>query len=502
MQEGVRRRRNGRGLMFLKCWRMLAVAAAVLALSGIVAGCGAVGGRKKQKPFDVQYLTYFDTVTSITIYAEDEEQFAKWEQLVHSELERYHQLYDIYHSYEGVNNIKVINDHAGISPVEVSEDILDLLEFSLKEYELTKGGVHVGMGSVLSIWHDYREMALGESKFPMVPSMDELESAAKHMNIQDIHLDRQAGTVFLADPEMRLDVGAVAKGYTAQSMDELESAAKHMNIQDIHLDRQAGTVFLADPEMRLDVGAVAKGYTAQRLADTLRKSGVTNALLSLGGNVVTIGARGDGKPWRVGIQNPDLGAENPYVQVVDLADMCLVTSGLGGNVVTIGARGDGKPWRVGIQNPDLGAENPYVQVVDLADMCLVTSGTYQRFYEVDGKRYHHIINPELLMPWNEYQSVTILSPDSGQRFYEVDGKRYHHIINPELLMPWNEYQSVTILSPDSGEADALSTAVFNMKLEDGLSLIESLDKTEALWILPDGSQIESSGFRAYTEEGR
>ena len=333
--------------------------------------CGAVGGRKKQKPFDVQYLTYFDTVTSITIYAEDEEQFAKWEQLVHSELERYHQLYDIYHSYEGVNNIKVINDHAGMSPVEVSEDILDLLEFSLKEYELTKGGVHVGMGSVLSIWHDYREMALGESKFPMVPSMDELESAAKHMNIQDIHLDRQAGTVFLADPEMRLDVGAVAKG-----------------------------------------------YTAQRLADTLRKSGVTNALLSLGGNVVTIGARGDGKPWRVGIQNPDLGAENPYVQVVDLADMCLVTS-----------------------------------------------GTYQRFYE-------------------------------------VDGKRYHHIINPELLMPWNEYQSVTILSPDSGEADALSTAVFNMKLEDGLSLIESLDKTEALWILPDGSQIESSGFRAYTEEGR
>ena len=122
MQEGVRRRRNGRGLMFLKCWRMLAVAAAVLALSGIVAGCGAVG---------VQYLTYFDTVTSITIYAEDEEQFAKWEQLVHSELERYHQLYDIYHSYEGVNNIKVINDHAGISPVEVSEDILDLREWEV-----------------------------------------------------------------------------------------------------------------------------------------------------------------------------------------------------------------------------------------------------------------------------------------------------------------------------------------------------------------------------------
>ena len=371
MQEGVKRRGKDRWQMPLKRWRLLAVTAAVLILSGLAAGCGTAGIRKKQKPFDMQYLTYFDTVTSITIYADDEEQFDEWEQLVHSELERYHQLYDIYHSYEGVNNIKVINDHAGMSPVEVPEDILDLLEFSLKEYDLTGGGVHVGMGSVLSIWHDYREMALGESKFPMVPSMTELESAAKHM---DIH--------------------------------------------DIHLDRQAGTVYLEDPEMRLDVGAVAKGYTAQRLADTLREAGVTNALLSLGGNVVTIGSRGDGKPWRVGIQNPDPGAENPYVQVVDLTDMCLVTS-----------------------------------------------GTYQRFYE-------------------------------------VDGTRYHHIINPELLMPWNEYQSVTILSPDSGEADALSTAVFNMKPEEGLALIESLDKTEALWILPDGSRMESSGFQAYTEEGR
>lgn len=371
MQEGVKRRGKDRWQMPLKRWRLLAVTAAVLILSGLAAGCGTAGIRKKQKPFDVQYLTYFDTVTSITIYADDEEQFDEWEQLVHSELERYHQLYDIYHSYEGVNNIKVINDHAGMSPVEVPEDILDLLEFSLKEYDLTGGGVHVGMGSVLSIWHDYREMALGESKFPMVPSMTELESAAKHM---DIH--------------------------------------------DIHLDRQAGTVYLEDPGMRLDVGAVAKGYTAQRLADTLREAGVTNALLSLGGNVVTIGSRGDGKPWRVGIQNPDPGAENPYVQVVDLTDMCLVTS-----------------------------------------------GTYQRFYE-------------------------------------VGGTRYHHIINPELLMPWNEYQSVTILSPDSGEADALSTAVFNMKPEEGLALIESLDKTEALWILPDGSRMESSGFQAYTEEGR
>ena len=75
MQEGVKRRGKDRWQMPLKRWRLLAVTAAVLILSGLAAGCGTAGIRKKQKPFDVQYLTYFDTVTSITIYADDEEQF-------------------------------------------------------------------------------------------------------------------------------------------------------------------------------------------------------------------------------------------------------------------------------------------------------------------------------------------------------------------------------------------------------------------------------------------
>ena len=81
MQEGVKRRGKDRWQMPLKRWRLLAVTAAVLILSGLAAGCGTAGIRKKQKPFDVQYLTYFDTVTSITIYADDEEQFDEWEQL-------------------------------------------------------------------------------------------------------------------------------------------------------------------------------------------------------------------------------------------------------------------------------------------------------------------------------------------------------------------------------------------------------------------------------------
>ncbi len=317
----------------------------------------------------MQYLTYFDTITSVTIYTETKEQFQEYEQIISSELERYHKLFDIYNSYEGMNNIKTINDSAGLVPVPVDQEILDLLEFSMEQYERTGGTFDVAMGSVLSVWHDYREMASADPERAAVPDMAELQAAAEHMDIQNLKIDEEAATVYLEDPDMRLDVGAVAKG-----------------------------------------------YAAQRLAETLKEAGVTNGLLSLGGNVVTIGTRGDGAPWRVGVQNPVLGSPNPYLYVVDLEDMCLVTS-----------------------------------------------GTYQRFYE-------------------------------------VDGKRYHHIINPDTLMPWDEYQSVTILTPDSGAADALSTAVFNMELEEGMALIESLEDTEALWVLPDGSEAASSGFAEFTEQ--
>ncbi len=191
---------------------------------------------------------------------------------------------------------------------------------------------------------------------------------------------------------------------------ELEAAAQHMDIASIVIDREAGTVYLSDPQMQLDVGSIAKGYATEMAAVAAQEEGWDHLAFSVGGNVRTIGTKGDGTPWTAGIQNPDLEAQE--------ATFCRVS---------------------------------------LTDLSLVTSGSYQRYYTVDGVRYHHIIHPQTLMPENNFVSVSILCSDAGM-------------------------------------ADALSTAVFNMSYEQGRELIEGMDGVEAAWIDISGEAHYTEGF--------
>ena len=87
-----------------------------------------------------------------------------------------------------------------------------------------------------------------------------------------------------------------------------------------------------------------------------------------------------------------------------------------------------------------------------------------------------------------------MTSGSYQRYYTVNGKQYHHIIDPATLMPATHVWAVSVVTKDSGLADALSTALFNLPLEDGKSLIESLPGTEALWVNWDGSMVMSEGL--------
>ncbi len=347
---------------------VLLAAALMTAVTGVLAG-----GKEEKKPelnrYDVQFLDLFDTVTSMIGYTEDEETFQKYAKELYDELESYHKLYDIYNDYEGIANIKTINDQAGVGPVKVDKKIIDMLKEAVEMDKATSGYMNVAMGSVLSIWHEYRTEGISNPENAKLPPQEELRAAAEHMDISQVQIDEEASTVFLPDPDMSLDVGSIAKG-----------------------------------------------YATEMVCRKLEEDGLGKALVSVGGNVRAIGSKGDESLWKVGIQNPDLSSRTRYLHTVEIRDMSLVTSG------------------------------------------------------------------------------------SYQRYYTVDGKTYHHIIHPELLMPWDEYDSVSILCRDSGLADCLSTAVFNMEFEDGRALIESMDQVEAMWIFKDGREEYSSGFKKYMEE--
>ncbi len=345
---------------------MILAAAIAFTSFAALSGCKEKKKEPELKRYDAQFLDLFDTVTSIVGYSQDEETFTAYAQELYDQLKIYHQLYDIYNEYEGIANIKTINDQAGIAPVQVDQRIIAMLKEAVDMYEKTDGYMNVAMGSVLSVWHEYRTEGIDDPENARLPSMEELKAAAEHTDISQVVIDEDASTVYLPDKDMSLDVGSIAKGYAA------EMACRK-----------------------------------------LEEDGLAYGLVSVGGNVRAIGTKTDGSLWKVGIQNPDLSSDKSYLHTVELKDMSLVTSG------------------------------------------------------------------------------------SYQRYYTVDGKTYHHIIHPELLMPWDEYVSVSILCRDSGLADCLSTAVFNMEFEDGRKLIETMDEVEAMWIFKDGREAYSSGFKDY-----
>lgn len=337
---------------------MKRVCAAVV-LCALLCGCAAApaGEEGGQKRYEASFLTLFDTVTTMVGYADSQETFTAQAQQIYDELLEYHQLYDIYNDYDGMNNLKTVNDNAGIAPVEVDARILDMLEFSRELYEETGGRVNVAMGGVLSLWHDAREAGIEDPANAYLPDQDALEEAARHAHWSNVVIDEEAGTVYLADPDMSLDVGAIAKGYAVERVCETAPAGM---------------------------------------------------LISVGGNVRATGPKPDGSPWVVGIENPDGG--------------------------------------------------DFLHTLYVEDSSVVTSGDYQRYYL-------------------------------------VDGQRYHHIIDPDTLYPATRWRSVSILCADSGIADGLSTALFTLSQEDGQKLLDAFD-AEALWMTQDGELLYSPGFQA------
>lgn len=339
---------------------MKRLCALLLCLSLLLAGCAAPPAGPQK--YEATFLTLFDTVTTVVGYADSEAAFQTVAQEFHDRLEVYHQLYDIYHDYDGVVNLKTLNDRAGQGPVAIDPKLMDLLLFCKEAHTLTGGKVNVAMGSVLSLWHDAREDGINDPQNARLPDMAALQEAARHTDIDDLLLDETASTAALRD-------GA----------------------------------------MRLDVGAVAKGYAVEQVCRQMAAGGADHLLVSVGGNVRAIGEKPDGSAWTVGIEDPE--------------------------------------------TPD----GPYLTKLLAVDVSVVTSGSYQRYYTVDGKPYHHIIDPDTLLPADHMLGVSVVCADSGL-------------------------------------ADVLSTALFNLPQAAGQALLEQIGGAEAIWVLQDGTRIESPGF--------
>ena len=156
--------------------RQIAAVLILLALIGVIAYRHSIG--KDLEKYEASFFDVFDTQTQIIGYASSKEQFSEQMSLIKDKFQYYNDLYDIYHDYEGMNNIKTINDNAGIQPVKVDEEIIELLKLGITMDEKTDGNMNIAMGSVLSIWHDYREAGSEDPDSAELPPMDEIGRAS------------------------------------------------------------------------------------------------------------------------------------------------------------------------------------------------------------------------------------------------------------------------------------------------------------------------------------
>jgi thiamine biosynthesis lipoprotein len=247
----------------------------------------------------------------------------------------------------GGTDVDRINAAAGTASVQVHEDVFELIERALYFAEISEGAFDPTVGPLVSLW------------------------------------------------------GIGGENARLPSQAEIDTVLPLIDWRDIKLDKEQLSVFLKRHGMMLDLGAIAKGYAADEAAAIIKKAGLRQAIIDLGGNIFVVGEKRDKSLWKVGLQNP------------------------------------------------LEIRGAYIGIIQGREQTVVTSGIYERYFELDGIRYHHIF--------------------SASNGYPVR----------------NGLLSVTIIAGNSMDADALSTAVFALGYEKGRALIESLPGIEAIFVFDD-----------------
>jgi len=213
-------------------------------------------------------------------------------------------------TYDENSQLSLINKQAGIAPVKVDKEVVELIERAKKISDITQGAFDISYGSIdKKLWNFDKSMTA------------------------------------LPDEE------------TAKNLVRL------INYKNIFTDIQNQTVFLKEKGMRIGFGGIGKGYAAERAKYLLQQNGVESGIVNAAGDLTTWGKHPDGKPWTIGIANPD-------------------------------SVRDAFSW------------------MDITNMSVATSGNYEKFVVIGGKKYSHTINPKTGMPVQGIKSVTIISPNA------------------------------------------------------------------------------------------
>lgn len=326
----------------------------------IILSLFALTGCDSMQKYDTQFYDVFDTVSSLSVYAKNEEEAKQYQKAVHERLLELHRLCDPYNGYDGINNIKAINEAKG-AELEISDDLHNMIEYGINAHKKTDGAINIALGATLEIWHRYRSEAL-EGKEAAIPTKEELESTRALDNISAVELTKNGVRI-----------------------------------------TKSGTA--------LDLGATAKGYAADEALKLLKEMGCDSALINLGGNVGCYSGSAHNKPWKVGVQD------------------ALDPDGLS-------------------------------DVIEISDGFVVSSGNYQRFYMYNGKKMHHIIDPETLMP--------------------AEGM-----------------SGTTVVCGSGADGDMLSTALFILPKEKGIKLAEEYG-AQRIYLTDADGRLEK--YPAVTEE--
>ena len=191
----------------------------------------------KEKVYTETVDGLFDTVHVISGYDKSEQEFKKKVKFYQEEMEKLHKLYTSYEDFQGINNISTINENAGIKPVKVDRNIIDLLKDTLERNKEISDKVNIAAGNVIDLW----DKAKTEGKLPEQSELEKMQKCAKTENIV--------------------------------------------------IDEQNSTVFIKEKCTKLNLGAVAKGYAVEQVTKKMEKAGMTSFIISAGGNVKVVGKR-------------------------------------------------------------------------------------------------------------------------------------------------------------------------------------------------------------------